>query len=411
MTSKYTPGLNYFIREHKDIMTKAWDHPDMIKYGIKSANDLDIAQSVMRGRMAIGYGVVGTASMMALNGQITGNGPPDRGLRNSWLQQGWQPRSIKIGDRYVSYEALEPFNMFLSFVADTADAQKVMGDEWTANNFGKAAYLLSANVTNKSFLAGLLQLQDLLTSQGGDAPRVAANFINNQIPLAGLRNEIGKILSPGMRELETGFIQSVGNRNLWADVITPGEMLPYRYDILNGEKLRDWDPLTRLVNGVLPFNINVGTNQTRELLMRSGLNLKQTFNTGPDGQPLEKFPDIKSKYQFYMGQQNLEAQLAKKFTPQIIASIKKMERDRSQNRSYEPHKTLHGPIIQEVFRTAKKNAWKMLLQDGAVGAKASRLGYLHQMGLLEDKMRMSGDYSKEDNVRRQIQEIEKQPIK
>ncbi len=88
-----------------------------------------------------------------------------------------------------------------------------------------------------------------------------------------------------------------------------------------------------------------------------------------------------------------------------------MERDRSQNRSYEPHKTLHGPIIQEVFRTAKKNAWKMLLQDGAVGAKASRLGYLHQMGLLEDKMRMSGDYSKEDNVRRQIQEIEKQPIK
>ena len=49
------------------------------------------------------------------------------------------------------------------------------------------------------------------------------------------------------------------------------EKLPYRYDVLNGEPLRDWIPLTRLVNGILPINLNVGTtNETRELLMRSG---------------------------------------------------------------------------------------------------------------------------------------------
>ena len=37
--------------------------------------------------------------------------------------------------------------------------------------------------------------------------------------------------------------------------------------------------------------------------MRSGLNLKQTFNTGPNGEDLEGHPDLKSKFQFYMGQQ------------------------------------------------------------------------------------------------------------
>jgi hypothetical protein len=150
-----------------------------------------------------------------------------------------------------------------------------------------------------------MQLQDLLTSQGRDAPRVLANFANNQIPLSGMRNEIGKLLSPGMRELESGFWQSVGNRNLWADVVTNGSILPYRYDILNGEKIKDYDPITRLWNAISPFSINIGTNETRSWLMRSGINLKQTFNTGPNGESLEGEPALKSQYQFYMGQQEV----------------------------------------------------------------------------------------------------------
>merc|ERR1712093_146266 len=98
MTSKYTPILNNFIGEHVDIMTKQWDNPDLLKYGIKTANDLELAQSVMRGRMATGYMFTSTAAWMALNGNVTGNGPPDRQLRNSWIQSGkWQPRSFKIG--------------------------------------------------------------------------------------------------------------------------------------------------------------------------------------------------------------------------------------------------------------------------------------------------------------------------
>ena len=146
MMSKYTPIINSFIGEHVDIMTKAWDDPSMVKYGIKSAGDLEIAKATMRGRMAVGYSVTGLASWAALNGIITGNGPPDRGYRNTWMQSGWQPRSIKIGNSYISYESLEPFNGILSLVADIVDSQQVMGDEWTGNWFGKVSYLISANV-------------------------------------------------------------------------------------------------------------------------------------------------------------------------------------------------------------------------------------------------------------------------
>ena len=410
MTSKYTPILNHFIGEHVDIMTKAWDAPEMLQYGIKSVDDLKIAQATMRGRMAIGYGVTSSAAWMALNGQITGNGPPDRGLRNSWLQQGWQPRSIKIGDKYVSYEALEPFNGILSLVTDVVDSQRVMGEQWSSNHLGKISYLISANVTNKTFLAGLMQLQDLLTSQGADYQRVAANFANNQIPLGGMRNEIGKMLSPGVRELETGFWQSIGNRNLWADIHSTNKMLPYRYDVLNGSKLKDYEPITRLWNSISPFSINIGTNETRAWLMRSGVNLKQTFNTGPNGEDLEGRPNLKSKFQFYMGQQNVEAKLKGVLeNPEIQNSILRMEQAHRSGRHYSPGDTAHSDLIEEIFAIAKKEAWHLLMNDPGYEKEAAMLLNLHQLGELRKIQLKRADYKGAKSTHSKIEELQNIP--
>ena len=411
LTSKYTPILNKYIGEHVDIMTKNWDDPDMIKYGIKSQADLDIARSTVRGREAIGYTVTSTAALMALNGQITGNGPPDKRLRDSWMQTtNWQPRSIKIGDAYISYESLEPFNMFLSFAADIVDGQKVMGDHWAQDQFGRLSLTISSNIVNKSFLAGLMELQDFFTS-GYNTERILANFANNQIPLGGLRNEVGKVLSPGMRELEKGFWQSVGNRNLWADVITEGELLPYKYDVLNGEKINDWNPVQRLTNALLPININIKTNPTRELLFRSGLKLKQTFNSGPQGQSLEGQPNLKSRYQFYMGQLNVEERLRQAFTPQLIESIEIMEKHRRENRANNPRTYLHGKVVHKILNDAKTEAWSLLMRDSVFGSKARRLDALHEAKLLGNTLRGRGNYEKDELIFKHTKELEAMPIK
>ena len=112
-----------------------------------------------------------------------------------------------------------------------------------------------------------------------------------------------------------------------------------------------------------------------------------------------------------MGQQNIEAKLEKALTPQLIDSIKKMESDRDRGDSYEPRKTLHGSIIYEIFRQAKKQAWMMVLQDQTVGGKAGRLEYLHKLNQLGDNLRQQGSYQEERNVQRQIKELEAKPIK
>jgi hypothetical protein len=362
MTSKYTPIVNNIIKEHTDILTRNFDDPQLLKYGIKTAEDLEIARATVRGRQAIGYGFTTMVAMAVANGVITGNGPSDRQLREAWQQFGWRPRSIRMGDTYVSYEALEPFNTILSFIADVGDASKVMGEQKTGDQLGAIAYLISQNVTNKSFMAGLFQVTEAF--QGGmKLPQIAANLANNQVPLSGMRNEIGKLLSPGMRELEKGFQQSIYNRNLYVDVVS-GVTPNYRYDILNGQPLQDYNLAVRLWNGVSPFMVNPTVNPTRDLLFRSGVDLKLTFNTGPNKESLEGRPDLKSKFQYYVSQQNIEGKLQALFQdPKVIESIVQMENDRDNGRRYDASTTFHNARIERILKEAKVNAWQHLMND------------------------------------------------
>jgi hypothetical protein len=362
LTGKYTPIVNNILTEHVDILTRNFDDPKLLQYGIKTPQDLEVARAAVRGRQAIGYGFTTMVAMAAANGQITGNGPHDRELRESWKQFGWKPRSIKIGNTYVSYEALEPFNTILSFMADVADSYQVMGEESTKDHMGRIAYLISQNVTNKSFMAGLFQVTELFNG-GMKAPQIAANLLNNQVPLSSMRNEIGKLLSPGMRELEAGFQQSIYNRNLYVDLI-PGNTPNYRYDILNGQPLQDYDLPVRLWNSISPFMVNPTVTPTRDLLFRSGVDLKLTFNTGPNKESLEGRPDLKSKFQYYVSQQNLEEKFNDLFQdPRVVESILKMENDKANGRRYEAADTFHNALIERVLKEAKDNAWKMMMND------------------------------------------------
>jgi hypothetical protein len=366
LTGKHLPVLNKAIQEVNDVKRLDLNDPTsaeilMSRYGIRTPEEHEAAKALIRGREAIGVSAVTLAATAFMNGSITGNGPPDKELRNLWTQTGWQPRSIKIGEKYVSYDALEPLSTFISTVADIGDASQEMGEKWTEAQFGRLVYVVGMNVTNKSFMTGLTNLVDLV--QGKRPEAVAAGLLNGQLPMSGARNEMGKLLAPGMRELNAGMADSIRNRNLWSDIVTPeGMQLPYRYDILTGAKLKDHDFMTRAFNAVSPFQINLGTTPTRELLFRSLYDIKASVNKGPMGETLDA--SMKSKYQYLIGKQNIEAQLESLFqNPSIVESILSMEADRAAGRRYDAMTTLHNDQIKQVFDGAKQNAWSQLMAD------------------------------------------------
>ena len=176
---------------------------------------------------------MGTAALFMagqsyLSGNLHGNGPTDRKKRQAWMDMGWKPRTVRIGGQWVSYDAFEPYNQILALVGDIGDHQQLMGEEWAEDRLLKLAMAMGSTVTSKSYLAGMQSFVDLFSGQPGQSNRIIASLANNTVPLSGLRNEIGKVLTPYTRELGSDLASSIRNRNLITENIAI-DPLPVSY--------------------------------------------------------------------------------------------------------------------------------------------------------------------------------------
>ena len=69
-----------------------------------------------------------------------------------------------------------------------------------------------------------------------------------------------------MKELNSGIIESIRNRNLISEGLAINE-LPTKYDMLNGRPIKDWDFPTRMFNMFSPFYVNLDQSEGRKLLL------------------------------------------------------------------------------------------------------------------------------------------------
>tara|TARA_B100000482_G_scaffold192480_1_gene181013 strand:- start:21 stop:3761 length:3741 start_codon:yes stop_codon:yes gene_type:complete len=371
LTAKHTPGFNFLVKEFNDI---AFARPgqnleELAQYGIYSNQDLINAKALQTGRLAMGSSLVSMATWAWMTGRMTGNGPVDRQKRGQWIDSGYQQRMIYFGDVGVNYDSFEPFNQIMSMVADIGDASLLMGEEWTEDNLLKVSLLLSQGVTSKSYLAGLQSFADLFGGKPGQASRIIASFANNNLPLAGIRNDLGKIFTPHTRELNSGIIDSIRNRNLLSENLT-GKPLPIKYDLLNGKPIKNHDFITRAYNAFIPVNFNLTPSLGREFLFRSGYDIRLSVLFSPNGDDLTDSPELRSKFQREIGQEGLEVLLSRLAKdPKIIASLDLMYNDIDSGRrsEFDPKDYYHNIMIGRLFDSARKAAWNRVLQDeGAV---------------------------------------------
>jgi len=362
LTGKFTPGFNFLVKEFNDIALARPDNLDNVaKYGITNPVELANAKALQTGRLAIGSAVTFMAAQAWMRGDLNGNGPVDRQKRQLWLDGKWEPRSIKLGAVRVGYDQFEPFNLIMSTIADIGDASELMGQEWTEGELQKISLVVAQAITSKSYLAGIQSFVDLFAGRPGQFDRIIAGLANNQIPLAGLRNELGKLLTPYMREISSGVDQSIRNRNLIFENFAEGESkLPLKYDMLNGKPLKDWDFLTRAFNAVSPISLSLDQGPGRNFLFDSGYDLRKSTYYAPDGTNLTDMPRIRSEFQRAIGLQNLERELDKMAVdPRMLASMDKMYEDiRSGRRAeYDARDYYHNIMIKRLFDRARRQAW------------------------------------------------------
>ncbi len=364
LTAKHTPGFNFLVKEFNDIAFATIDNlDDVAKYGINTAEELANAKALQTGRLAIGSGIISMGAWSYMSGNITGNGPTDRQKRQMWIDAGWQPRSIKLGDVWVKYDSMEPFNQILSTIADVGDHSQLMGDEWTEKQLLSTALVIGQGVASKSYLAGLQQFVDLFAGRTGQTERIVAGLMNNTVPLAGLRNEIGNLFTPHMRELGSGIDQAIRNRNKISE-----EDLPIKYDMLNGKPIKDHDFMTRAFNMFSPIQFNLDQGPGRQMLFDSGYDMRMSTYYSPNGDDLSDDPRIRSMFQKAIGDTNLERKLDKlSQDPKVQASIKLMQGHiRSGMRDQDASTYYHNQRIHNLLERARELGWAKILQENAV---------------------------------------------
>ena len=395
LTAKHTPGFNFLVKEWNDIAFATPDNlQDVLKYGIETADDLANAKALQRGRLAIGSGIISMASIHFMNGGLTGNGPTDRQKRQVWIDAGWKPRSIKLGDVWVSYDAFEPFNLILSTIGDIGDHSQLMGEEWTEDNLQKLAVVMMQGISSKSYLAGMQQFVDLFAGKPGQFERIIAGLANNTIPMSSMRNELGKLFNPYMKELNSGIGDAIRNRNLISERLGVKE-LPTKYDMLNGQPIKDWDFPTRMFNMFSPVQFNLDQGPGRKLLFDSGYDLRMSTYSAPDGTDLSQNATVRSMFMKAIGDQNIEAQLNKLAkNRKVQMSLAAMQNDLAAGRREMDPRTayVHNTLIHQIIEDARRRAWAQVQRNPEVKALQEEERRLSTQNL--ESMYKTSDYNK-----------------
>ena len=371
MTAKHTPGLAALDAKTRAIWNATPDNLDaVIKYGIETPTALKNEKALLLGRQAIGASVVFMAMQHFMAGNLRGNGPPDRQQRQAWIDAGWKPNTIKIGDVWVNYESMEPFNTILTGLADIGDNSLMMGEEWTKDQLQKYTTILMQTATSKSYIAGLASFVELFQGDPGkSAGRIIGGLANNTVPLSSLRNELGKLISPYTRELNGSIWEAIRNRNKSTEIFAGGatQPMPTKFDILTGKPINMHDFPTRMFNMFSPIQFNLDESPGRQMLFESRYDMRQSTTT-INGVSLAESPRLRSEYQRLLGKQNLEVKLdALAKDPKMQASMEQMEADFEKgNRDFDPMKYVHNIRIKAMFDAAETKAWATLQHDAEV---------------------------------------------
>lgn len=142
-----------------------------------------------RSKLAIGTAVAAGVYHYAGSGIITGRGPSDSRERSVMLETGWQPYSIKIGDKYYSYNRFEPIGILFGLTADISDIGKYVNRQLTEEETLELGQLMSMvaasfseNITNKTFLTGLSDAIEMINDPDRYGEATISRFISSFVP-------------------------------------------------------------------------------------------------------------------------------------------------------------------------------------------------------------------------------------
>lgn len=160
-------------------------------------------------QIAMGSAMGLAAYSYAREGLITGGGPSDWKEKQALMATGWQPYSMKIGDKWYSFDRLDPLGLTIGVAADMAEVMDKAGETEASELAAGLAMSFVSTLKDKSYLRGISDAMTAIDDPDRYAGRWARNMGASFIP-----NFIGQYTrasDPYLRENRT-FVEAVKAR-------------------------------------------------------------------------------------------------------------------------------------------------------------------------------------------------------
>jgi hypothetical protein len=258
----------------------------------------DTIRAELKGRKAIGTITVLGAVGLFTGDSLRGNGLYDKSRQRFRREADWKPRTYRGWDgKWYSYDNMGALSDWLALTADVMDNFDSLDEPSIETTLNKMGHVLAANLTNKSFTAGLEPLNDVLAGNPAALSRWGASFASSFLPGSGFRNEFGRLLAPQIKELDQEFFQLLANRNAFAK-----STLPDSHDWIDGGKVGEpTNFFTRVWNVYSPWwKQSERISPEKQFLIDIEFDARPTLRT--NGKGVEYTPDQRSEVTDLMGQ-------------------------------------------------------------------------------------------------------------
>ena len=211
----------------------------------------------LRGRVATAVMFTSSIAYYLSNneGSITGGGPQNKDEKATLVATGWQPYSVKIGDKYVSYQRLDPIATPLGILADLNEFSRLNPKEREDDDmeavFSACAMALTYNLTDKSYLRGLNNLMKAVQDPGTYLPKLVRDIGAGFVPSAlnQMQNTEHEIILRDARSFADATLKRIPGAS---------EQVPPQRTILGDAVFRE-NPLG-LLGPASPINISTAKN-------------------------------------------------------------------------------------------------------------------------------------------------------
>ena len=243
------------------------------------------------GRKAIGTFITGTVLTSVLKDRffgdglysVTGDGSFDRQLnRARQKNSNFKERSFVLSDgKRVEYnELLGPgLSNWVATIANIAENFDMLGESFVENSFEKLSFVLAAGLTDQAGISAIRPLVELFSGNKFAMNRFAASQINSLGPLAGMRNEFGRILDGGLKEVNNDIIEQLANRNQMIGLIDNTNRLPTIINPISGKAPNKYNMFQRIFNTYSPLKIHPAMSKEEKFLYDIEYDVSSAFRT------------------------------------------------------------------------------------------------------------------------------------